>query len=152
MCFAHYCHPISPDPQRKHRPFFTLLWFMIPCRRSLSMSHFLYSCSRNLRPRTEEWVGVQGANALVCESELLWLRLKQHNDGWIREPGWKSGFGGEVKKHVAMNRKNGVKRSLNDKRAKAQTWMEGQQEPETQRGSERRINARTVSGFCVYDV
>lgn len=66
----------------------------------------------------------------------------------IREPEGKSQFGGEVENHVAMNRWNGMKRSLNDKRAKVQTWWwwwwGGNKSQRHEGGGERRY----MLGLC----
>lgn len=70
----------------------------------------------------------------------------------IREPEWKSEFGGEAENRVAMNWKNGMKKSLNDKRAKAQMKGGGARARNMKGGSERRINVRAVSAFCVYGI
>lgn len=96
----------------------------------------------------------EGANALVCESVLVWLRLKQWSDGWgTRARVEEEELGGEVEKCVATNSKNEIKRRLNERRPKVQQWMEGlnyvalKSHKDKGGGSGRRINTSTVSGI-----
>lgn len=114
------------------------------------MSQFLSGC---LGPNS----GGTGreAKALVCESEAA-VSQARRNDGWgtgARVEEQKLG-GEKPGKCVAMNPKNGMKRRRNEKRAKAPRVNGGAELHRVKKpardkgGSERRVNAWTVSGIC----
>lgn len=131
MCFGHYCHSDKHTHSGRTRSSTCCcdLWFP-----DNSSKDNLYQCLQQ-EPVAQDW-GMGG-----FRGQMFWFVSQSCCDSdWsngmmdgIREPEWKSEFGGEAENRVAMNWKNGMKKSLNDKRAKAQMKCGGGQEPETWR-------------------
>lgn len=108
------------------------------------------------RARREEGFGGERMLWFVSQRPV-WLR-RERARWWMgyegKSGGERAGEGREGRaKCVAMNPKNGMKRRLNEKRAKARQWMQGlecvalKSQDKDKGGSEGRINAQIVLGI-----